>query len=135
MPDENGLPLREDAAAVKQPLLGDKLYDFTKDLTTIYLPALVTLYAGLAVLWEWPFTDKVVASMGLIITFLGVVLKISSNRVANLPAQYDGALIANDPDPDKDTYRLEFDKNLPEMANQKTVTLKVVDLLPQDPSA
>lgn len=131
MPDDNGLPLREDQPKVKQPLLGNEIYDFFKDATTIYIPSLGVLYAALAAIWHWGFSVEVVGTAAALTTFLGVVLKISSNRVANLPTQYDGSLIANDPDPEKDTYRLEFDKNLPDMANQKQVTLKVVDLLPK----
>ncbi len=38
-------------------------------------------------------------------------------------------VIANDPDPDKETYRLEFENDLYDMAEQDDVRLKVVDLL------
>lgn len=131
MPDVNGKPLRADANT-PSPVLSNKMYDLMKDFVSLVFPAFVTLYAGLAVLWGWPFTDKVVASAGLVITCLGVLLKVASKRYESLPIQYDGQLIANDPDPDKDTYRLEFDNGLAEMGSQAEVRLKVVDLLPDE---
>ena len=131
MPDANGKPLRADYDT-PSPVLSNTTYDVVKDLVTIAFPAAIVLYSGLAVFWGWPFTEQIVGSAGLIGTFLGVLLKIAQKRYEKLPTQYDGALVANDPNPDNDTYRLEFDNSLPAMANQATVRLKVVDLLPPD---
>lgn len=131
MPDANGKPLRADANT-PSPVLTNTQYDVIKDIVTIGFPALVTLYAGLAVLWEWPNTDKVVASAGLIITFLGILLKIASKKYEKLPTQYDGEFIANDPNPDNETFRFDFNNGLSQMAAKDEVRLKVVDLLPPD---
>jgi hypothetical protein len=131
MPDANGKPLRADRNT-PNPLLSNTAYDVVKDTVTLGFPAAVTLYAGLAVLWSWPNSTEIVASAGLVGTFLGVLLKIASKRYENLPVQYDGALVANDPDPEKDTYRLEFDSPLAQMGNQDEVRLKVIDLLPEE---
>lgn len=130
MPDANGKPLRADLNTPNL-LFSNAVYDRVKDAVTIAFPALVTMYAGLAVLWEWAYAAEVVASAGLVGTFFGILLKMAASRYENLPVQYDGVLIANDPDPDKDTYRLEFDTGLPAMAEQTQVRLKVVDLLPE----
>lgn len=134
MPDANGKPLRADANT-PNPVLGNKTYDLVKDFVTVVFPAAVTLYAGLGVLFGWDDVDKWVAAMGLVGVFLGVLLKVAATRYGNLPTQYDGALIANDPNPENDTYRLEFNNNLPQMANQDEVRLKVVDLLPKEEDA
>ncbi|AWN03276.1 hypothetical protein PBI_CAMILLE_29 [Microbacterium phage Camille] len=131
MPDENGKPLRADANT-PSPMLTNTSYDVIKDIVTLGFPALVTLYAGLAVLWGWPNTEQVVASAGLVITFLGVLLKIAQKRYEKLPVQYDGEFIVNDPDPEKETFRFDFDNSLARMAEKDTVRLKVVDLLPPD---
>lgn len=131
MPDANGKPLRADANT-PSPVLSNKAYDVVKDSITIGFPAAVTLYAGLAVLWGWPNSTEIVASAGLIGTFAGVLLKIASKRYEELPTQYDGQLIANDPDPENETYRLSFDTGLAQMAEQDEVRLKVVDLLPEE---
>lgn len=131
MPDANGKPLRADLNT-PSPVMGNTLYDVIKDTVQIGFPAAVTLYAGLAIIWNWAFSEQIVASAGLIGTFLGVLLKIAQKRYENLPVQYDGTLVANDPNPENETYRLEFENSLPAMANQDTVRLKVVDLLPGD---
>ena len=110
-------------------VLNNKVYDVAKDAVTIYLPALVTLYAGMAVLWEWAYTDKVVASAGLIITFLGVILKLSSNQYANQPTDYDGTLIINETDPEKDIMSLNVDRTYDELGEKKELILKVVNPL------
>jgi len=131
MPDANGKPLRADANT-PNPLFSNTAYDIVKDGVTIAFPAAVTLYAGLAVLWGWPNSTEIVASAGLFGTFAGVLLKIASKRYENLPVQYDGQYIANDPDPDKETFRLSLDNGLAQMAEQDVVRLKVVDLLPPE---
>lgn len=114
---------------VKPPLLGNVTYDVVKDVVTLGFPAAVTLYSGLAVVWDWGFSEEVVATGGLVGVFLGVVLKIASKRYEKQPVVYDGELIANDPNPDNDTYRLEFEHGLVEMSTQDEIRLKVVDLL------
>lgn len=131
MPDANGKPLRADLNT-PNPVLSNTAYDVIKDVVTIVFPGAVTLYAGLAVLWGWPNSTEVVASAGLIITFAGILLKVASKRYEKLPTQYDGQLIANDPDPENETYRLSFDNGLAQMADQKEVRLQVVDLLPEE---
>lgn len=131
MPDANGKPLRADANT-PSPVLGNKTYDLLKDFVTVVFPAAVVLYAGLGVLYGWPGTEKVITAGGLVGVFLGVLLKVAAKRYEKLPTQFDGQLIANDPNPENDTYRLEFDKGLVQLSNQDTVRLKVVDLLPKD---
>lgn len=131
MPDANGKPLRADYNT-PNPVLSNTTYDVIKDLITLAFPAAIAMYASLASIFDWENADKFVAAAGVVGIFLGVLLKIASKRYEKLPTQYDGSLIANDPDPEKDTYRLEFDNGLASMATQKEVRLKVVDLLPPD---
>lgn len=131
MPDANGKPLRADRHT-PNPLMSNVTYDVIKDVITLGFPSAITLYAALALIWNWPFSNEVVASGGAIGIFLGVLLKIAGKRYEKLPTQYDGTLIANDPDPENDTYRLEFAKNLPQLAAKNEVRLQVVDLLPPE---
>lgn len=131
MPDANGKPLRSDANT-PNPVLNNVTYDIVKDTLTIGFPAVVTAYAGLAVIWGWGFSEEVVASGGVLAILFGVILKIASKRYEKLPVQYDGELIANDPNPENETFRLSFQNNLAQMARQDTVRLKVVDLLPRE---
>lgn len=131
MPDANGKPLRADTNT-PNPVLSNSTYDLLQNVILLVFPAAVVLYSGLGMVFGWPDVDEWVAAMGLIGTFLGVLLKVAQARYKGLPVQYDGELIANDPDPEKETYRLDFDNSLLGMANQKDVRLKVINLLPQD---
>lgn len=66
--------------------ISNKLYDSLKWLVIIVLPALATLYAALAAVWAWPYSDQVVTTITAVDTFLGAVLCISSatyNRGGN----------------------------------------------------
>ena len=56
----------------------DKLYDILKWLVIIVLPALATLYAALAAVWAWPYSEEIVTTITAVDTFLGVLLGISS---------------------------------------------------------
>lgn len=130
----DGQILRSDLKQAKQPIFNNVTYDTIKDIVTIGFPAATALYSGLAVLWGWPFAEQVVSSGALLVTFLGVLLKISGKRFEKLPVEYDGELIANDPDPMHDTFRLELDKGLAQLGSQDEVRVKVVDLLPKEDS-
>lgn len=58
----------------------DKLYDFLKFIALVLLPALGTLYAGLAGLWGLPAAEQITGTVLAIDTFLGVVLHISASE-------------------------------------------------------
>jgi uncharacterized membrane protein len=63
--------------------LNNTVYDLAKEATTLWLPALATLYFALAHLWGLPKPDEVVATITAIVTFLGIVLKISTASYNN----------------------------------------------------
>lgn len=112
---------------VKQPILGNTAYDVAKDATTIWLPAAATLYAALAAIWNLPFSVEVVGTVGAIVVFLGVVLKISSNRFNNQPVSYNGQLTVNMTDPMKDNFALAIDEPWDALAKNDEIRIKVVD--------
>lgn len=58
--------------------LSNTWYDRMKWVTQIVLPAIATLYAGLAVFWKLPHGTEVTGSIALVATFLGSVLGLSS---------------------------------------------------------
>lgn len=60
--------------------MSNKMYDVLKYIAQIVLPALATLYFGLAQIWNLPFAEEVVGTITVIDTFLGVILKISSDK-------------------------------------------------------
>lgn len=96
--------------------MGNKTYDVIKWFATIVLPALGTLYFALASIWEFPYAEQVVGTITAIVTFLGVVLKISSHNYSG-----DGVLAVQEgADP-----VVALDGSLLDLVSGKTVTLTV----------
>lgn len=60
--------------------MNDKLYNSLKYLCQIALPALGSLYFGLAQIWNLPFAEQVVGTIACITTFIGVLIGVSSYR-------------------------------------------------------
>lgn len=60
--------------------MNNKFYDVLKYVAQIVLPALGTLYFALAGIWNFPYAEQVVGTISAVDTFLGVILKISSNN-------------------------------------------------------
>lgn len=58
--------------------LKDSVYDILKWMVIIALPAVATLYAALAAVWGWPYSEQIVTTINAVDTFLGAVLCISS---------------------------------------------------------
>lgn len=58
--------------------LPDKVYDILKWIVVIVLPAIGSLWAGLAKIWALPYAAEVPATIMVICTFLGAVLCIST---------------------------------------------------------
>ncbi len=58
--------------------MSNKMYDVLKWITTVVLPAIGTLYFALAGIWDFPYADQVVGTITAVVTFLGIVLGISS---------------------------------------------------------
>lgn len=64
----------------KEPFFNNVQYDWAKKLVQLYLPAISSLYFGLASIWGLPGAEKVVGTLAVIATFLGVLLGINSKR-------------------------------------------------------
>lgn len=57
----------------------DKVYDVLKWICSVVLPAICTLLAGLAKIWNWDIpTTSIVCTIMAIDTFIGVITGISS---------------------------------------------------------
>ena len=57
-----------------------KLYDVLKWVAMIVLPALATLYMGLANIWGFPYGEEISGTITRVDTFLGAVLMISTHQ-------------------------------------------------------
>lgn len=60
--------------------MSDLTYDILKIIAQIILPALGTLYFALAGIWGLPYGEQIVGTITAVDTFLGALLKISSDR-------------------------------------------------------
>lgn len=58
----------------------NKTYDILVWIAQIVLPAVGTLYAALAGIWGFPYGEEIVGTILAVDTFLGAILKISTNK-------------------------------------------------------
>lgn len=62
--------------------MSNKVYDILKDIALYVLPALATLILTLGGIWGFPYAEAIAGTITAIDTFLGAILKISSNSYA-----------------------------------------------------
>ena len=60
--------------------MSNKVYDVLKYIAQIVLPALGALYFALAKIWNFPYGTEVVGTIAAVDTFLGALLKLSSDQ-------------------------------------------------------
>ena len=58
--------------------MSNKVYDVLKWIAMVVLPAIGTLYFALAGIWGFPYAEQIGGTITAVVTFLGVVLGISS---------------------------------------------------------
>lgn len=58
--------------------MSNKTYDVLKWIAQIFLPALGTLYFGLAKIWNLPYSEEIVGTITAVDLFLGALLGIST---------------------------------------------------------
>lgn len=106
-------------------VLSPKAYEFLKNLVQLILPAAGTLYFSLAGIWGLPAGEKVVGTLAVLATFLGVILKISSRTYDALGKAFDGDMVVDD-DGEGPRFRLELETPPEEFAGKDKVSFKVV---------
>ena len=60
--------------------MSNKLYDVLKWIAMVVLPAIGTLYFALAGIWGLPYAEQIGGTITAIVTFLGVLLGVSSAK-------------------------------------------------------
>ncbi len=60
--------------------MSNSMYDKLKMIALVVLPAAGTLVATLGGIWNWAYTQQIVATLVAVDTFLGVVLGISTHQ-------------------------------------------------------
>lgn len=107
--------------------LSNSTYDVLKRVTQVGLPALGTLYSGLAILWGFPNAEQVVGSISLLTVFFGVILGASSksyNSGENTPA---GDFVVNVTPEGKRVVQLQLDRAPEDIVTQRRIVFNVVD--------
>jgi Putative phage holin Dp-1 len=105
----------------KKSYLSNDMYDFTKKIAQLWLPAFGTLYFTLAGLWGLPAADEVVGTVVAVDTFLGVLLGLSS---AAYPGDGDINVSRNELG-EVEKYSLELNEEAENLADKNAVTFKV----------
>lgn len=89
-------------------VMSDKTYEFLKKFVQVILPAISAAYFALSEIWGLPNPEKVVGSIAVLSTLLGVCLGISSSTYKALGGHNVGTIVVKD-DGQKKTYGLELD--------------------------
>lgn len=108
-------------------MLSDAFYRFSKKLVQIILPALSSLYFGLDSIWDLPAEDKVVGTLAVLATFLGVSLGISTRQYESSGVGYGGSIVITKPEDGKKNFVLEIDGDPHEIEKHDSITFKVQD--------
>ncbi len=59
-------------------MFSNKVYDILKWVCIIVLPAIATLYMGLAKIWDLPFETEIPQTITVVDAFLGALLGVST---------------------------------------------------------
>lgn len=58
--------------------MSNRMYDILKWIALVVLPALGSLYFGLASIWGFPYGEEIVGTITVVDTFLGALLGVST---------------------------------------------------------
>ena len=106
-------------------LLDDKIYKILKWIAQYLLPALGTLYFALATIWGLPYGEQIVGTISALTIFFGVILGISTSAYNKSGLGTDGTLQVDTSDPNKDTYRLQLNGDVTDLAGKDKVIFTV----------
>ena len=105
--------------------MDSKTYDTLKYIAQIVLPALATLYAGVAKIWGIPYGVEIPGTIMLLDAFLGALLMISSKEYSDSGRGSDGTrMIDQSGDVEKWLFALNGTP-LEEIAQKARIMLKV----------
>lgn len=110
--------------------LSNRVYDTIKFVALVLLPGSSAAYFSLAQVWGLPNAEKVVGTLTIIDTLLGLILKASTTQYKKSGVGADGELYVNDDTADGTRYLsvgLRNERDLMMIPEKDVVTLKVVD--------
>lgn len=110
--------------STKMAITNSRVYDFLKRLTQVILPALGTLYFALSEIWGFPNGAEVVGTITALVTFLGVVLGLSTSAYNQSDARFDGTIDVFE-DEDTKRFMLNLEKDPYILENKGEILFKV----------
>lgn len=106
-------------------VLSDGAYGICKNLVQVLLPTLSSAYFGLSSLWDFPATEKVLGTLAVFATFLGVLLRINSRNYAASDAEFDGNLVVLPREAGGLTYSFEVNGDPEDFLKKNKLSFKV----------
>lgn len=106
-------------------LLSNRSYEFGKKLVQVILPAIASLYFGLAAIWNLPAAEQVVGTIAVITTFLGVCLGISNNTYKKVGNITGGTLVITQGESGRKLISLEVEGDPNKLEEHGSVTFQV----------
>jgi hypothetical protein len=104
-------------------LLG-RVYDITKRVAQLWLPAMGTLYFALSQIWGLPAAEQVIGTIAAVNVFLGVVLAASTKTYNQNDVRFDGHAVIETDDDGASGLRLKsIDQKAVETKDQLTLKL------------
>lgn len=107
-------------------MFSNRTYDLLKYIAQIVLPAVATLYFGLASVWNLPKAEEVVGTITVIDTFLGSVLLLSQRTYDKSDAKYDGLVQVESISDGNPKMSMMLDATPEELVEKKDISFKVV---------
>lgn len=115
------------APSSKKPLLSDGVYNALKHVASVGLPALATLYFGLAQIWHLPDTTEVVATITAVNVACGALLGYSSVTYNGSDSKYAGVIEVAENDLKK-VFSLNLNALPEELEQMAEATFKVTSV-------
>lgn len=106
-------------------VFSDRMYENLKKLVQIVLPAISSAYFALAEIWGLPDPEKVVGSLAVLSTFLGICLGISNKTYEALNVSDVGVIRVTEDQEGKQTFSLEVNGDPLDILNRTEVKFKV----------
>lgn len=106
-----------------QFMFSDKVYNKLKVVALVILPAVASFYFGLAAIWGLPAADKVVGTISVVDTFLGVALGVSSKQYQESDDSYDGTVKVT---PNEKGSKVTLHADPSDLIDKDTIKLKVL---------
>lgn len=108
-----------------KPMFSSAWYDRLKFVALVLLPGAGALYFGLAQIWGLPKAEEVTGSVTVLVTFLGLLLKVSTSQYYNSDVRYDGVIQVEQVPGGPKRYSMELNTDPDELDTKKAVVFKI----------